>query len=91
MNGIVGGDVTAPKKRFTREMVQLELSFDALEEIRRSRKPPTRSDKICALKKRGCLRCGREYKSRYPGVCPKCKRHVDWIEDEGEDDYSTGL
>jgi hypothetical protein len=84
--------MTAARLRAPREMTQLELSFDLLEEVRRSRKKPSRSDdKIRAMKKRKCLRCEGEFKSRLPGVCQKCKRHVDWLEDEGEEDYSVGL
>lgn len=37
---------------------------------------------------RRCLVCGGQYRARYPGVCKKCKRHVDYKQ-RGEEDYTV--
>ena len=70
-----------------------QLSFDFT--VRGRMKP--KKDAQARPKRRGvvtnrrCLKCDKQHRSRWPGICHKCKRHVDYKSGDQEDDYTVAL
>ena len=73
------------KARAACDEQQLVFDFSAPKPVRK-RRVLSATDRRKFITNRKCLKCDKQHRSRWPGLCPKCKRHVDYI--HWEEDYS---
>lgn len=71
--------------------VQLSFCFQAPKPVRQKRRQLTPEERRKCATSRRCLKCGGLHRSRWPGLCDKCKRHVDYKAGDGYDDYTVAV